>query len=282
LNQPLRALSKAAKAFGTGDLAARVKLARGDELGEVARAFDDMADRVTELFRAEKELLANVSHELRTPLARIRVALDIAAEGDGEAAKESLADITGDLDELERLITDTLTAAQLDLGSNVVRASGLPPLRREELDPASLLAQSIAKMRASHPKRELITEIADELPTIDGDPVLVRRAVDNLLENAEKYSDDLSTSIELHARTDDDGALEIAVVDHGMGISADDLPKVFRPFFRADKSRTRATGGLGLGLALTKRIVEAHGGSISLESTLGEGTQAKIVLPPKS
>src|SRR6185503_18950847 len=104
-------VSSTARAFGAGKLDARTGVARSDEIGEVARAFDDMAARVSDLVRAEKELLANVSHELRTPLARVRVALDLAAEGDAEVARASLADIAGDLDELERLVADVLTAA---------------------------------------------------------------------------------------------------------------------------------------------------------------------------
>src|SRR5262249_22481855 len=151
-----------ARAFGGGDLRARVGEARRDELGDVARAFDEMADRVTDLLRAEKELLASVSHELRTPLARIRVALDLAAEGDAEEAREALADIAGDLDELERLISDVLTAARLDLGDGS-SARGVPPLRREPIDVADLLAHAGSRFRAAHPERTLRVNVAEDL-----------------------------------------------------------------------------------------------------------------------
>jgi len=275
LTGPLRKLSSAARAFGGGDLGARVGLRRGDELGDVSRAFDEMADRVTELRRAEKELLANVSHELRTPLARIRVALDLASEGGADVARESLAEIAGDLDELERLITDVLTAARLDLGDG--SSSGGLPLRRERVDVGELLSRSASRLRAAHPDRALRVEIAGELPAVHGDPVLLRRVVDNLLENAHKYSERPNDPIELVARTN--GAVEIDVIDKGVGIAEADLGRVFRPFFRADRSRTRATGGLGLGLALAKRIVDAHGGSIELTSKPGAGTRARVRLP---
>lgn len=276
LTGPLRQLSIAARAFGEGDLKARAAVARRDELGEVARAFDEMADRVTELLRAEKELLANVSHELRTPLARIRVALDLAAEGDAEVARASLADIAGDLDELERLISDVLTAARLDLADGASPA-GIPPLRREQVDVAGLLDQSVSRFRAAHPERALHVDMAADLPVVDGDPVLLRRVVDNLLENAHKYTERDEDPVELVARGGE--GVSIDVIDRGIGIAADDLARVFRPFFRADRSRTRKTGGLGLGLALAKRIVDAHGGTIALTSVPNEGTRAQVTLP---
>lgn len=275
LTQPLGKLSAAARAFGGGNLAARVALARRDELGDVSRAFDEMAERVTELLRSEKELLANVSHELRTPLARIRVALDIASEGSVEVTRESLVDIAGDLDELERLISDVLTAARLDLGDGSLK--GIPPLRREPVDVRELLEVAASRFRTAHPERPLETTLPDDLPVVDGDAVLLRRVVDNLLENAHKYSERAADPVQLAARADD--GVEIDVVDKGIGIGSADLPRVFRPFFRADKSRTRATGGLGLGLALAKRIVDAHGGTIELTSAPGKGTRARVRLP---
>jgi signal transduction histidine kinase len=275
LTRPLRRLSATASAFGGGDLTARVGAHGRDELGDVARAFDDMAERVTALLRAEKELLANVSHELRTPLARTRVALDLALEGDAGVARELLPDIASDLDELERLITDILTAARLDLGDGSA-SSGVPPLRRSPVILADLLAHAASRFRSAHPDRALEVDVAEGLPGLDGDAVLLRRVVDNLLENAHRYSD-RSDPITLRARAND--GLEIDVIDRGIGIAAEDLPRVFRPFFRADRSRARATGGLGLGLALAKRIVDAHGGEITLESAPNEGTRARVRLP---
>lgn len=274
---PLARLSAATRAFGAGDRTARTGVVRRDELGQVATTFDEMADRVTQLLRAEKELLANVSHELRTPLARIRVALDLAAEGDADTLQESLADIAVDLAELERLIADVLTAARLDLDDGP-GSSGLPPLRRQPIAATELLAQAAGRFRAANPGRALEVEEADDLPTIDVDAVLVRRVIDNLLDNAHQYSPDPAAPIVLRASRGE-GALTLVVEDRGVGIAADDLPRLFRPFYRADRSRTRATGGLGLGLALARRIVEAHGGSVALTSRLGEGTTVTVTLP---
>jgi two-component system OmpR family sensor kinase len=287
LTRPLQQLSGAARAFGDGNLTARAALARKDELGEVGREFDQMAERVTDLLRAEKELLANVSHELRTPLARIRVALDLAAEGDAEVARDALRDIGGDLDELERLISDVLAAARLELSTDLAGAPGSAgrgvagnlPLRRARLEAAQLVDQAAQRFRARQPQRKLVVDSDAVLPPLDGDAVLLRRVLDNLLENAARYSD-ADEPVRLEAHGGD--AVTFVVADRGVGISAEDLPRVFRPFYRVDKSRSRATGGLGLGLALVKRIVEAHGGHIELESAPGQGTRARVRLPAAS
>lgn len=277
LVRPLRKLSSAARAFGAGDVTARASIDRGDELGDVSRAFDDMAERVTQLLRAEKELIANISHELRTPLARIRVAVDLAAEGDTEVAHEALGEIAEDLDELERLIADVLTAARLDLATSGP-STGLPPLRSEAFDGREIVRQAAARFEAAHTDRRLVVTVTQDEAMLDGDRVLLRRVIDNLLENAHKYTEDPEAPIHLTAKVEGDAVL-IEVVDRGIGIGASDLPNVFRPFYRADKSRTRSTGGLGLGLALAKRIVDAHGGSLDLESSEGEGTLARVTLP---
>lgn len=276
LSAPMRHISATARAFGAGKLDARVALRRNDEVGEVARAFDDMAERVADLLRAERELMANISHELRTPLARIRVALDLAAEGDSEVARESLKDITADLEELERLIGDVLTVARLDLGDASI-VSSIPALRRQRVDVHDLVERAATRFRSRHPGRAFVVQNGVEDVTVDGDPVLLRRVLDNLLENANKYSHRPEAGVELRADAPD--GVRILVVDHGVGIASDDLKRVFRPFFRADRSRNRATGGLGLGLVLVRRIVEAHGGRIHLESVIGQGTTAVVHLP---
>jgi signal transduction histidine kinase len=276
--KPLRKLSDAARALGEGDLDARSGVDRSDELGDVAHSFDVMAERVGDLLRAERELVANVSHELRTPLARIRVALDIAAEGDVDLARESLGDIAEDVDDLERLVNDLLAAARLDIAATATAPGGIPPLQREAIALDELVASVAERFETTRPERPLQLAIDDDLPGIVGDPVLLRRAVANLLENADKYSEAQDDPIRLSLRAED-GELVLTITDQGIGIAADDLPRVFEPFFRADKSRTRATGGHGLGLALTRRIVEAHEGRISLESTLDEGTRVEVRLP---
>ncbi len=275
---PLARLSATTKAFGSGNLAARVGMKRSDELGDVAEAFDEMADRVTKAIRAERELLANVSHELRTPLQRIRIALDLASEGDADTARESLGEIAEDLGELQRIVDDVLTATRLSLKDGAPQTTAIPPVRRELVNVHTLLDKAAARFRSAQPSRTLDRLIANDLPSLDADPVLLRRVVDNLLENAHKYTEDASIPIVLSACLEG-GAVVIEVRDRGIGIAPSDLERVFEPFFRADRSRTRATGGLGLGLALARRIIDAHGGRLSLVSEVGRGTTARVELP---
>jgi signal transduction histidine kinase len=274
LARPLGRIAAVARDFGRGQLDARVGLKRPDELGEVADAFDDMAEQVTRLLRRQKELLANVSHELRTPLARIRVALDLAAEGDAELAREALADIAHDWGDLDRLVEDVLAAARFDLGSE---SSKTPLLRKEILDLGPELQRSVARFRQVHHGRELDVDVPPGLPAIEGDPVVLRRVFDNLLDNARKYSEP-GSRIALRAHAGDGGVV-VEVSDHGIGIDPDDLAHVFAPFYRTDRSRARATGGVGLGLTLAKRIVDAHHGRIDIDSAPGEGTTVRVVLP---
>lgn len=277
---PLRRLSAAAQSFGAGDMSARVRLTQNDEIGAVARTFDEMADRITHLLRGHKELLANVSHELRTPIASIRVALELAEEGDGETARELLSGISTDLEELDRLVEDILTSARLDLAKNRAGDSA-PPLRLEPVAPASLLSQSAARFRAAYPRHRLHVEQDSIDCLLRADATLLRRALDNILDNAGKYSDP-GSEVQLILRDAGD-EVHVEVHDQGIGIAVEDQPHLFTPFFRGDRSRARATGGVGLGLALARRIVEAHGGSVTLSSHGGQGTFVRFSfpIPPK-
>ncbi len=274
--RPLTQLSSAARRLGAGDLTARAKLQRRDEFGQLAHAFDDMAEQLALLVRSQQELLANVSHELRTPLARIRVALDLAATGDAALTQEALHEITQDLTELEGLVVDVLQTARLDLAAG--RAGpALPVLRRQALDLTSLLDQVASRFRAQHPERALEISAEGKLDGLNGDAVLLRRVVDNVLDNAQKYSEHDTT---VFVRAQGHGhEVSLTVEDRGIGIASEDLPHISTPFFRTDRSRARRTGGLGLGLSLARRIVEAHGGSMTVESKVGVGTTIRVALP---
>ena len=279
ITSPLEMLNRAVVRFGRGELGARAGLQRSDEVGELAQAFDDMAARIERLVRSQKEFLANVSHELRTPLARVRVALEIASEGDEAKARACLGEIAADLAELERLVEDVLTASRLDLARGRAGREAAA-LRRVPVPGGDILEQAAARFRSIHPDRSLAVEIEGELPVIEADPPLLRRAIDNLLDNACAYSDP-DRPVVLSARSDA-GTLTIEVRDRGIGIAPDDRAQLFMPFFRADRSRTRNTGGVGLGLALTREIVEAHGGTIDVESEPGEGTTFRIRIGTRS
>src|SRR5439155_25547539 len=158
LVRPLGELAEAARQFGAGNTAARADLHRDDELGDVGRAFDDMADRTSALITSQRQLMADVSHELRTPLARIRVALELAAENP-TAANDVLADVGVDLDEIDQLIADILVTARLDGGGGT--------LARRETTVGELAARAAERFIARHPGRALERDIADDSRAID-------------------------------------------------------------------------------------------------------------------
>jgi len=272
---PLAGLTSLARRFGKGDLTARFRSRRRDEIGALGREFDDMADRIATLRRSEKELLANISHELRTPLARIRLALELVTDGDRDKASSYLTDIGEDLAELERLLDDVLSAARLDLARDSA-GDALPPLHVENLSARTLVEAAANRFLVRYPERPLTCHIPAELPMLEADPVL-RRVFDNLLDNARKFSE---APVELSARATDDGEhLVVEVADRGVGVSEQDQKRIFEPFFRSDPSRTRATGGVGLGLVVVRRIVEAHHGTIEVQSELGVGSRFSVTLP---
>lgn len=273
LVRPIEFLSKTATALGEGDLSARSGIVRDDEIGELARRFDQMGKKIEQILQHERELLANVAHELRTPLARIGVALDLGNEGNSDRARSSLAEIGVDVAELEVIVDDVLTALRYD----VTRGASMP-LRKSLTQPSAILTASAERMRGRHPARPLEVSIADELPDIDVDPVLFRRVIDNLLDNAHKYTPEKTSPIYLAAKRSGT-AVEIAVVDRGIGIATAEIPNVYNAFYRTDRSRSREAGGVGLGLTLAKRIVEAHGGTIDISSGTDKGTRATVTVP---
>ena len=275
LGRPIAQLTSTAHALGAGDLTARANLDRQDELGTLGQTFDDMAVRIAQLLRAEKELLANVAHELRTPLARIRVAVDIASEGDAAAARASLGEIAVDLPELEALVDDVLTTTRLAFDSS---SPAHFVLRRTATSPVDIANVAATRCRSRWPSRQLNVVVADALPELFVDDKLVRRVIDNLLDNAHKYSPDPQQAIDL-AVSATATEVQFVVTDRGSGIPAEDLTRVFDPFYRGEKSRVRSAGGVGLGLTLAKRIVDAHGGTLALQSEHGKGTVATLVLP---
>ena len=245
----------------------------------LAQNMDDMAEKLAYRMRAEKELLANVSHELRTPLSRIKVALALCSDDESvsiEQMNQQLVGIESDVSDLERLIQDVMDVARYDLRQNNGDRSDFR-LKRTPTNLVDLAAASRDRFETLGHSQSIIF-IADKLlPDLEVDASLLKRVIDNLLENAAKYSPQDSV-IELSIEGMDEGQ-QLRVSDKGIGISQEDLENVFDPFFRTDRSRTRGTGGTGLGLALCKRIVSAHGGTISANSSDTAGTEFLVVLP---
>ena len=273
MTRRLARLGATARAITAGELGARTRIDSSDEIGEAAEAFDRMAERVEHLLRSQRELLASVSHELRTPLARIRVALDLANEArDPEAMQAEVVGLGRDLEELELLVSDLLVTARMD----VQGPSAELPLRREKVSMREIVEHARARWSERNPGRVVaISVCTDSFAELD--PRLVRRAIQNVLDNAHKYSDPGSpVHISLVAK---EGQAIVEIRDEGIGIAPDDLAHVFSPFFRADRPEVLASSGLGLGLAFARRILEAHGGTIVLESQLGEGTTVRFSVP---
>jgi len=268
--RPLEKLGALSRELGAGNLSIRADASRRDEVGDLARAFNDMAERVQKLRHAEKELLANVSHELRTPLARMRVVLELATESDPAQVQRYLGEISEDLTELEQLLEDIIASARLDL----IEGKTVDPyasFRRGHVDVGTMVEAVAKRFRERH-GRAIVCRIPDEPIGVLADNIMLRRVLENMVDNARKYSpDDRPITIEVEPVAGD--KVRVSVIDEGGGISSEDLPHVFTSFFRADRSRTRNSGGVGLGLSLARRIVEAHGGRIDLVSKVGAGTR---------
>ncbi|HUJ27040.1 MAG TPA: HAMP domain-containing sensor histidine kinase [Myxococcales bacterium] len=266
ITRPLEKLTGAVQKYGKGDLSQRSGLGElHDEVGQLARSFDEMADRIQAARKAEKELLANVSHELRTPLARMKVALELIDTPD-ESLRRRVASVGEEVDELDRLIADVLTATRLDLAAL--------PLHKIRLPLAALLEKSRQRALALDPALQIDVQ-ADPALAVEADEALLSRAVDNLLDNARKYGD--GSPVEVAARRDGGQAI-IAVRDRGPGIPAAELEHVFDPFFRGEAVRGRASG-FGLGLSLARRVAEAHGGTAIAQNADGGGARIELRLP---
>jgi len=254
LSRPLGDLTRAADGFGRGE--ARPVAVRGPhDVAVLIGAYNALATRVTEMLDEKDRMLGAIGHDLRTPLAALRVRIE-SVEDDTDRAR--MADT---VDEMNRTLDDILSLARL----------GRPSEPPTEVDLAALVDAVVEDFR------DLGQDVAfpetDRL-TLRLRPALMRRAVRNLLENAVKYGDEVAVSIEPTAR-----AVAVVVADRGPGIPPDRLGDVFDPFTRLETSRNRETGGIGLGLALTRAIVREAGGDVTLANRTGGGLAATITLP---
>lgn len=275
--RPIARLVSVTQAFGRGELAVRSDIERSDEVGELVRAFNQMAGRLQRIILAEHELLANVSHELRTPMARIRVVLETALENPPRAAN-LLREIGEDLGELERLVETIMETMRLDI-SAVSLSGGVLPAQLEPTDVVDVVKNAVERFRATYRERVVDLQVSGNDHVADADARLLRRLLDNLLDNARKYSEaDSLIILRIERASEDDAAVLLEVIDHGIGIAGADIPHVFEPFFRSAGGLSRGTRGAGLGLALAKRIVDAHGGQLVVSSELGVGTRVSISL----
>jgi two-component system sensor histidine kinase RstB len=266
----LEALRQTARDLGDGDFEARSPAARSQLFAPLSDTMNSMAERVQQLLATHRELSSAISHELRTPIARMRFALEMLSDTDERAERERLwAMMEGDLDELDHLIDTSLTYARFEREtpephfSNVRFAEWL----RDEVDAVRLLGRNLT-----------ITVDTKKLPEnldIDVDRKAMPYALRNLLRNAFKYAvRQIVISAELQ-----DGKIMVHVDDDGIGIPPEDRENVFSAFTRLDRSRDRATGGYGLGLAITRRVLELHGGSATADASPLGGARFTLAWP---
>ena len=273
LVEPLTRLTEATRAVGRGEFGGQLEIEREDELGALGHAFDEMTRRLALLQRSQRELLASVSHELRTPLARMRFVHAMLQEG--ESVEDMLPELGADLDELERMVAGVLSAARLDL--DLSRGAPLELGPREQVGGRALVDRVAARFGLAHADRELVIAAPEQLGTIEADLPALLRACDNLLDNACRYGPpDRPLRLEASLVKEQ---LQLAFIDEGPGIAEELHELLFTPFFRADPSRSRETGGLGLGLPIVARILEAHGGTVGVESREGAGARFFVRIP---
>lgn len=259
--RPIRWLRQGVEEVGKGNLTLQLPENRRDEFGKLARAFNTMTQRLSQMLSLKQRLLRDVSHELRSPLTRVKVALEFPQD---EQTKES---IRADIREMESMITNILESARIHHDHSV--------LEKLNLDLAAFA-------------RDISEDFKDRLPNIrvgkmprlscSFDPERMKIVLGNVIDNALKYSEDDDLPVEISCDIQDRWAV-IRIQDRGQGIDPSKLNLVTEPFYRLDNSRSKQTGGYGLGLSLCKTIMDAHGGKIELASEVGRGTCVSLWLP---
>ena len=267
--QPLQQLQQATRQFSQGHHQVRVLPQLGrrhDEITDIARTFDQMADRIGRLIEHQQHLTADLSHELRTPLTRIELALDMAMQDQQQTA---LAQIRTDCAVMRSLVEDTLMLAWLDREQ--------PALRNESFDLSDLVDSIADNCRFEFPDKSLTLLMPEQAPLQNSNSRALGQALENILRNALRYTPpEGNVSVQL---TTDATHYDLSITDTGPGVSDEFLAALFRPFFRLPSTDGQHRQGYGLGLSLAKRQIECLGGAISAANSLNQGLIIKLVLP---
>ena len=271
MTQPLRDMARAARRMETGDYDQRVVTSSRDEVGQLAVAFNRMSGELADLERLRRELVANVSHELKTPISALRAHLENLLDGVERPDPETLQVMLAQSERLARLVDQLLELSRLE--------SGDVPLQLEPVRLRPLVSQVLSEIRVARPGRAVIIEerVPEDLPPVYADAERVHQVLFNLLDNAVRFTPAGGRVTVTASRHD--GAVDVAVADTGPGISSEHLPRLFERFYRIDTSRSRNEGGTGIGLAIARSVVEAHGGRIWAESEPGRGAVFTFELP---
>jgi len=270
---PVDQLRRATRQIASGDLDVRVSprlKGRHDELGLLASDLDTMSERVRNLLELKQQLLRDVSHELRSPLARLQLALSLARRQQSTGVERHLARIACEADRLEELIARTLKLARLE--------RPMQGLESVPVDIAELLTNIVADVGIEAEAHGSTVALATQrqLP-VNGDPELLRSALENVIRNAVRYGPP-GSKVGIEA-TRIDSRIEVMVRDSGPGVPEKDLELIFEPFYRVDAARNRAVGGDGLGLAIAARAVGIHGGRIQARNLEAGGLVVQLTLP---
>jgi signal transduction histidine kinase len=254
LLNPLKGISSAVQMIGEGKYDIVLNVNRKDELGELADSINDMASKIKNAIKAKEQLLLDVSHELRTPLTRIKLGLEVGS------SKEK---INEDVKEMEDMVSGLL--------ENYRSEYGLENIKFRQINIVSVLKELISDFDYNERLWFTLPEKEIEL-NIDGKQI--KTVFNNIINNALKYSKD-KVEIFIEEKL---SSVDIVIKDSGIGIKENDLKLIFEPFYRADRSRSRETGGFGLGLSISKKIIDAHNGKIIIHSKINEGTTVMITL----
>ena len=263
--RPLEVARDAMRRVADGDLSHRAP-SGADAAGQMGETFNRMAEQVEGLVTGQRDLMAAVSHELRTPLTRMRLQLAMLRDEQGRADPARIAALEADIGAVDALVGELLESARLDQG---VMALLLVPT-----DLGELCAEALGGVDLGD--RPVVYAVPDGLVVVL-DRRRILRVLTNLLSNAVRYTPP-EAEVTLAAEIVDE-KLRLRVADRGPGVAREDLPRLFDPFFRAEASRSRATGGLGLGLMLVRQIAEAHGGQVRAEARAGGGLSVTVELP---
>jgi signal transduction histidine kinase len=272
--RPVRSLTTAADRLAAGDFDYRIEVDSPEELAHLAGSFGAMRDELRRALQARTDLVSNVSHELRTPLTAIKGLTETLRDGavdDPTARDRFLASIESQTDRLIRLVNDLLVLSRADAQALTLRVSSV--------DLLELAHQTVLELQPAAESRAITLSVEGASAVIRGDPDRLRQVLINLLDNAVRYSPP-GGRVTLRV-TPGSPRAAVAVSDDGPGIPPAELPHVFERFYRADRSRQRVdtAGGAGLGLAIARTLVEAHGGAITLDSCIGAGTTVTFTLP---
>ncbi|GAB4547399.1 MAG: ATP-binding protein [Anaerolineae bacterium] len=271
LTRPIRELTAATRALAKGELGQQVTVRTQDELGELAGSFNQMSADLAQASQLRRQMTADIAHELRTPLSLILGYTESLSDGKLPATQETFDIMYDEAQHLSRLVDDLRTLSLADAGEL--------SLNRRPVDPRLLLERVMSAHMPEARQRGLSirVEAPPDLPEVEVDPGRMAQVLENLMSNALRYTPAGGT-ITLSAEAQRNSVI-LRVQDNGTGIAPEDLPYVFDRFYRADKSRQRQGGQSGLGLAIARSLVEAQGGSVSVESVQGEGTTFIISLP---